>query len=606
MNDLAIEEALAKRSVDRSMIWRLVALLGPVRRQLSLVLICELVLVATIVVRPWFFKEAVDSGIGAGDAGWQLDRPLLFWLAAGLSATWLLRFLLMGLTGWVSGSMAINILNGLRRRLAEQVQRLSIRYFDQTKAGRIVARADSDVERLEALVVYGPTTLVSSLSRCLTAGVMLYLIAPSIFYHVLPLFPVLIAIIALFKRSVTRLWNRVSEARSRITAILVETITGVREIQQAVDEERAAMRYDEELGDFDRQAVRATFVWAWFMPFTLLLFTGGLLLVLVAGRDAVIADQMTYGELTQCLFYVFLFLGPLQELGDLFERGSEGIAAAQRIFLLLDTEPEIADRDDAADLPDGPGAIRFEQVSFAYDPQEREQMVLLDIDLDIPAGQQLAIVGPTGHGKSTLVQLLCRFYDLQRGRILIDGADISRVRQGSLRRQIGVVLQDNVLFSGTVLDNIRLAAPEADEAALIEACKELGVADVIERLDDGYQTQVGPQGSHLSHGQRQIVCLVRAFLADPRVLVLDEATSAVDVHTERRIQQALRRLCAGRTAIIIAHRLATIVDADRILVINEGQIVEHGSHDELLDQGGAYAQLYHRYERGEQGTIAEG
>ncbi len=602
MNDLAIEESLAGRDVESKMIRRLVRLLAPVRRHLLVVLGAELGLVATIIVRPWFFKEAIDSGLGGSGGGWQLDREILFWLAVGLSGSWLIRFLLMGLSNWVSGSMAIDILNGLRQRLAEQVQRLSVRYFDKTKAGRIVARADSDVERLEALVVYGPTVLVSSLSRCLTAGVMLYVIAPGILFHVLPLFPLLIVVIALFKRSVTRLWNRVAEARSRITAILVETITGVREIQQAVDEERAADRYDDELRDFDRQAVRATFNWAWFMPFSLLLFTGGLLLVLIAGRDALLDGQMTYGALTQCLFYVFLFLGPLQELGDLFARGSEGIAAAQRIFLLLDTEPEVADLPAAADLPAGAGAIRFDHVSFAYDPQEQHAMVLHDIDLDIPAGQQLAIVGPTGHGKSTLVQLLCRFYDLQRGTILIDGQDISRVRQGSLRRAIGVVLQDNVLFSGTVLDNIRLAAPDAEEATLIAACRELGVADVIERLDDGYHTQVGPQGSHLSHGQRQIVCLVRAFLADPRVLVLDEATSAVDVHTERRIQRALRRLCAGRTAIIIAHRLATIVDADRILVINEGRIIEDGNHAELLVRDGAYAALHRRYEQGEQGA----
>jgi ABC-type multidrug transport system fused ATPase/permease subunit len=307
--------------------------------------------------------------------------------------------------------------------------------------------------------------------------------------------------------------------------------------------------------------------------------------------------QVTLGQLAASLFYVFLFLAPLQELGDLFERYAAGTAVAQRIFLLLDTRPEIEDVADAVDPPSVRGSVEFDGVTFAYAPDRGP--VIRDFTLRVAPGERVAIVGPTGHGKSTLVQLLTRFYEPQVGAVRLDGVDIRNLTQRGLRRHVGVVLQDNVLFSGTILENLRLSAPHASDDELIEGARSLRVDDILRRLPNGYHTQVGPLGASLSHGQRQLVCLVRAYLSDPAVLVLDEATSAIDVQTERRIQHALRRLCAGRTAIVIAHRLATIRDADRIAVMHNGTLAELGTHEELLARRGSYAKIHEAYIRGQ-------
>ncbi len=588
-SDLQQEEDQARARLDRRLAWRLLALLVPVRRQVALLIALEALLVSSIFLRPWFLREVIDHGIAPFDLRWCVL------MALGLMGVWVVRFVVGGFNQWLSGRIALRVLGELRARVFTHVQSLSMRYFDRSRAGRIIARCDRDVDAMEAAVVQAPPEILSTCFRCLGAGLLLWWMDPRLFWWLTPLVPALLLAMACFQKLGIRAWGQVAEIKSRVTAHLCETINGVKVVQQTAHEERNRARYATLLTGLDAAAVRAAWSWGWFQPFTGLLFTLGVAVLIVEGGRALALGDLTIGQLAQSVFYVFLFLGPLQELGDLFEKVATASASAQRVFLLLDTPAEIVDRTAAITLVECRGEVAFNHVDFAYSAGGTP--VIRDLSLTIAPGETLAIVGPTGHGKSTLVQLLTRFYELppDGGSVTLDGCDVRQLTQANLRRHVAVVLQDNLLFSGTLLDNLRLAKPSATDAELRSAVVELGADEVLDRLPQGLATEAGPGGVNLSMGQRQLVCLVRAHLADPAVLVLDEATSAVDLHTERRIQRALRTLCVGRTAIIIAHRLATIRDADRIAVIHEGRVVELGNHDQLLARDGLYAASHRHY-----------
>ncbi|MCU4481167.1 ABC transporter ATP-binding protein [Acinetobacter ursingii] len=591
ISDLQIEEHLAKTSIHRGMFKKLMPLIYPIRYLIFALITVEILQVISIFIRPWAVKYILDSGFQQVAGKLILQQPVLLTALAILVLSWICRFALAGLSKYLSGRAALRVINDLRRTLFQHIQSLNIGYFDRTKAGRIISRADRDVDTLEPVLIQGPPELLSAMLRCGLASILLWHIYPPFFWCLFAILPILFGMTAIFKKSSQKHWGRVAEERSRFTAHLVETVNGAKIIQQLDYIETNQHRYQDLLKDFNNSIIYGSKRTSWFAPFTGLLSTIATAAFIVIGSYAYSEGTITIGQFAESIFYVFLFLAPLQELTDLFERYANGAACAQRIFLLLDTESTIQDQVNAVKLDQLNGHIRFQAVHFAYTTKP----VLQNFNLEIEAGKVVAIVGPTGHGKSTIVQLLTRFYEPQQGGIFLDRYPLQDIHLASLRQHVSIVLQDNVLFSGSILDNLRLVQSEGSDQQLIQAIEDLGADEILQQLPQGYFTEVGALGKNLSHGQRQLVCLVRAYLADPKILILDEATSAIDIYTEQKIQYALRRLCQNRTCIVIAHRLSTIREADKIVVIENGTVVEQGSHEQLLQQQKAYYQLYQSY-----------
>ena len=591
ISDLQIEENLAKTSIHRGMLSRLIPLIYPIRYLILALIAVEILQVLSIFVRPWAVKYILDHGFQKVAGNIVLHQSIILTALCILAVSWICRFALASVSKYLSGRAALRVINDLRRRLFQHIQSLNIGYFDRTKAGRIISRADRDVETLEPVLIQGPPELLSAILRCGLASVLLWNIYPPFFWCLFATLPILFLMTAIFKKSSQKHWGRVAEERSRFTAHLVETVNGAKIIQQLNYTDTNQSRYQDLLKDFNDSIIYGSKRTSWFAPFTGLLSTIATAGFIVIGSYAYSDGIISIGQFAESIFYVFLFLAPLQELTDLFERYANGAACAQRIFLLLDTQSAIQEQSNAVKLEQLNGHIRFQAVDFAY----THKPVLQNFNLDIEAGTVVAIVGPTGHGKSTMAQLLTRFYEPQQGSIFLDRYPLQDIHLNSLRKHVSIVLQDNVLFSGTILDNLRLVRPNISDQELCQAIEDLGADEILQQLPQGYFTEVGTLGKNLSHGQRQLVCLVRAYLVNPKVLILDEATSAIDIYTEQKIQYALRRLCQNRTCIVIAHRLSTIREADKIVVIENGAVVEQGSHDQLIQQQSAYFQLYQSY-----------
>jgi len=564
----------------------LAALLHPYRGRAWLTLASMLVAVAAGLAPPLLAGLAVND-VKDGDLTGLTVVVVVFLIAALLNwgATYAETYL-VNLVGQ-------RVLQDLRIHIFRHLQRLSIGFYSRNRAGVLISRLTNDVEALNQLVTDGIYTIVSSTLTLVGTAVILVLLDARLAMVTFVVFPILAALSLWFRINSAGAYRATREKLAGVTAYLQETISGIRIVRAFGQEERHKARLAELNAEYRDVNMRTVVLNAAYFPAVELLSALATAVILLYGGSRAIDGAVSIGVLVAFVGYLSNFFDPIQQLSQLYTTYQSGMAALDKIFELLDEQPDLADAPDAVDLPRLRGEIEFDHVSFAYGSgDDHGGFALRDIDLTVPPGQTVALVGATGAGKSTLVKMVARFYDPVEGAVRIDGYDLRTVTQRSLREQLGVVPQEGFLFSGTVRDNVAFGRPSATDDDVHAAAKAVGAHEFITALPNGYETEVGERGIQLSAGQRQLVAFARAACADPRILILDEPTSNVDVHTEGRIEHGLRRLLAGRTAIVIAHRLSTIRNSGRILVLDGGQIVEQGTHDELIEAGGSYARLY--------------
>ncbi len=574
-----IDDEAIERPFDRQQFKRLLGYLSPYKKEVFISFCLMVIVAVTSLAGPYLMKIAIDNHISIGRLD-GLQWVLLIHVSANAIHAVCQRYRIRIMDR--AGRTAIAT---LRQDLFNHIQTLSFSFFDSKPAGKIMVRVINDVNSLNGLFTDGIVnvlidflTLIIIIIIMLTINVKLTLISMSTI-------PLLLLVTFKLKRKIHHRWQEVRKKSSNMNAYLHESLSGMKVTQAFVREKENENIFLQLNNDIKSTWMDAIKINNLFWPCIDIISTMGTVLIYIFGVRALITGEITVGILLSIIWYSGRFWEPLNNISNFYNSILVAMASTERIFEVLDTKPEIQDSPNAIEMPEIVGRVEFDNVTFSYDDKK---MVLEDVSFDIEPGETVALVGPTGAGKSTIVNLISRFYDVTEGEVRIDGHNIKDVKLHSLRKQMGIMMQDTFIFSGTIMDNIRYGRLDATDEEVIEAAKAVHAHDFIMEMENGYYTEVKERGSRLSVGQKQLISFARALLADPKILILDEATSSIDTQTEILIQKALERLLKGRTSFIIAHRLSTIRKVDRIMVIDDRHIIESGNHDELIEKKGMY------------------
>jgi len=594
--DLLLEEALAQKPFSLSLLRRLLSWTRPYRSTFFLGIAGTLLAVASQIFGPKLIQMGIDRYLTHITSSAEANKGIFI-----ISAIYLGNLLLgWGLTvAQVKSAVRVGqgIMNDMRLAVFRHIQHLSLSYFDKTHQGRIISRADYDIDTMDQVLTWGANQLLASALTLMGVLAMMLHTNLRLCLAVSMVLPPLALATYFFQKFIMRAHRQVRRQSSRLTASLAENISGVRVVQAMSREDENLENYQDLNLVLTQRAYDTARIFHTYMPSLSLVSGVGIAIVLGYGGTLWQHGQITAGNLIAFILYVQMFFGPVQTMGDLYNNILSAAASAERIFQLLDTQPQVIDRPGAHALPPIDGQVRFDGVSFRYETTPENRWVLDEISFLAEAGQTVALVGHTGSGKTSIISVLARFYEPQLGKILIDGHDVAQTTIESLHRQLGIVTQENFLFTGTVFDNLRFGRPDATDDEVHAAAEAVGTHEMIRQMKEGYATRVSERGGNFSAGERQLLCITRALVARPRILILDEATSAVDPKSEALIQAALDILLKGRTTFVIAHRLSTIRKASLILVLHEGRIVERGTHESLLASGGVYAGLHEEFSR---------
>ena len=554
-------------------------------KKILLVLFIMCITIAINLVNPLIIERAVNVHIANRD---MKGLMLLCLFGVGLNVV---NVAGIKLRMYMLAKISNQVLLDIREAVYEHIQKLSFHFFDTRPTGKILARVIGDVNALKNILSDSVTTLIPDFITLVAVAGIMIVKNPKLAIASFVTVPFLIVAMSIIEKLGHKRWQSYRKKTSNMNAYLHENLSGIRVVQSFAAETESLESFTELVDEQKKAFVGAVRVSDMFSPTIEISWGVGGFLLYFIGIRVLGVGAVGVGTFMAFTSYLSMFWSPIRNLANFYNKIVTNISAAERVFDILDTEPDIRDEEGAAQLPRIEGRVEFDHVSFAYS-DEPDVMVLKDVSFKVKQGETIALVGPTGAGKSTVINLISRFYNATRGRVLVDDTDVKSVTLKSLREQMGIMTQDNFLFSGTIKDNIRYGKLDATDEEIIEAARSVHAHDFISKLEKGYDTEINERGTRLSNGQRQLIAFARTMISKPQILILDEATSSIDTHTEALVQQGIEAMLAGRTSFVIAHRLSTIKNADRIFVIDDGQIKESGSHDELLAAKGAYYKLY--------------